>query len=133
MARPDGAPATFETNILTHDRERWARNEGLFSACADLALGGPTWGWIDFALSATRRLQRGEGVARIRVPVAIVAAGEERLVDNAALRRVAERVPDARFVEIPGAYHEILQETDTLQAPFWAAFDDLATKAGGWT
>ena len=50
-------------------------------------------------------------MTRIAIPVTIVAAGEERLVDNAALRRVAGRMPGARFVEIPGAYHEILQET----------------------
>ncbi len=126
LARPDGPPETFETNILTHDRERWSRNQALVAAQSDLALGGPTWGWIDFALTATARLQQGAGVTRIGVPVTIVAAGEERLVDNAALRRVAERTPGACFVEIPGAYHEILQETDALQAPFWAAFDDLA-------
>lgn len=126
LARPDGPVETFETNILTHDRDRWARNQALVEACPDLALGGPTWGWIDFALSATRRLQRGKGATRISIPVTIAAAGEEKLVDNAATRRVAARIPHARYLEIPGASHEILQETDALQAPFWAVFDDLA-------
>lgn len=119
----------FEANILTHDRARYARNEAQVAACPDLALGSPTWGWLDFAFSATSVLQRGAGVTRIAAPVTIVAAGEERLVDNAASRRVAARVPAARFVEIPGAYHEILQETDPIQALFWREFDDLAGRA----
>ena len=31
-----------------------------------------------------------------------------------------------RYSEIPGAYHEILQETDDIRAAFWGAFDAAA-------
>ena len=129
LARADaGLTETFETNILTHDPVRYARNVAQVEACADLALGGPTWGWIDFALSATHLLQTGPGVPKITIPVTIAAAAEEKLVDNTGSRRVAERFATARYVEIPGAYHEILQELDPVQAPFWAEFDALAAK-----
>ena len=128
-ARPDsGVPEVFETNILTHDLARWTRNAAQVAACPDLALGGPTWGWIDFALSATEQLQRGGGVPRIAIPVTVAAAAEERLVDNAKSRLVTARFASGKFVEIPGAYHEILQELDALQAPFWNEFDALAGK-----
>ena len=123
------AGQAFEANVLTHDRARWERNEAQTAAWPELALGDPTWGWLDFALSATRALQAGPGVARITIPVTLVIAGEERLVDNAAARRVAGRLPHGRLVEIPGAYHEILQETDAVRAVFWQAFDELADKA----
>lgn len=126
LARAAGPEETFANNILTHDEARWRRNQEQVAACPDLALGGPTWGWLDFALRATERLQTGEGAARITIPVMIAAAAEERLVDNAAVRRVAARLPNARLVEIAGAYHEILQERDEIQAPFWEAFDALA-------
>jgi lysophospholipase len=129
--RAAGEPTPFEANILTHDPVRYARNEAQIAACPDLALGSPTWGWLDFAFSATSVLQRGAGATRIAALVTIVATGEERLVDNAASQRVAARVPAARFVEIAGAYHEILQETDAIQALFWREFDDLAEKVGG--
>ena len=36
------------------------------------------------------------------------------------------RLRRGRYVEIPGAYHEILQETDDVQAVFWREFDALA-------
>jgi lysophospholipase len=122
------AGQTFEGNILTHDRPRWERNEALFAAWPELAVGDPTWGWLDFALSATSTLQTGPGVPRIAIPVTIVIAGDERLVDNAGARRVAGRLPNARLVEIPGAYHELLQDTDVVRAAFWREFDALAER-----
>jgi len=122
-----GGPAVaFENNILTHDRARHERNEALVAACPDLALGGPTWGWLDFAFSAIGVLERGAGVTRIARPVTVVAAGDDRLVDNVGLRRVTARVPGARYIELGEAYHEILQETDALRSGFWREFDDLA-------
>ncbi len=68
--------------------------------------------------------------SRSETGFSIAAAGEERLVDNAGSRKVAARCPSARFVEVPGAYHEILQELDVLQAPFWAEFDARSAKLG---
>jgi lysophospholipase len=128
--RETPGPETFEANVLTHDHARWTRNTDQVTAYPELRVGPPTWGWLDFAFQATDRLQRGAGVTRIAAPVTVVAAGEDRLVDNAALERVTARVPDGRFVTVPGAYHEILQETDALQAPFWSEFDRLAERAG---
>jgi lysophospholipase len=120
-----GEPAPFSGNALTHDRPRYERNIGQLLACPDLILGAPTWGWLDFAFIATTRLAKGDGVLRVTVPVMIVAAGDDLIVDNAGSRRVASRLAKGRYEEIPGAYHEILQETDELQAPFWSLFDQL--------
>jgi lysophospholipase len=125
------ADQAFETNIVTHDRAHWDRNEALIAAWPDLALGDPTWGWLDFALSATRALQTGPGVPRIAIPVTVVIAGDEQLIDNAGARRVAGRLKDGRLIEIPGAYHELLQETDAVRAVFWREFDELVERVVG--
>jgi lysophospholipase len=122
LAVRETATEPFAANILTHDPGRYARNLDQVVQHPDLAVGPPTWGWLDFAFSATDRVARGQETPRITTPVSIIAAGEERLVDNAAARRVAARIPGARFAVAPGAYHELMQETDALQAPFWAAF-----------
>jgi lysophospholipase len=123
------APTPFEANVVTHDRARYARGEAQLSACPDLALGAPSWAWLEFAFSATAFLARDPGVRGIAIPVTVVAAGQDLLVDNRALKAVTARLPAGRYVEIPGAYHEILQETDDLQAPFWVEFDRLARSA----
>jgi lysophospholipase len=122
-------PESFASNVLTHDEARYRRNGDQVAAWPQLQVGPPTWGWLDFAFAATARLARGPGTAAIAIPLTIVAAGEERLVDNAAAERVAARLPGARFVTVPGAYHELLQETDAVQAQVWAEFDALAARA----
>jgi lysophospholipase len=119
----------FEDNILTHDRRRYDRNQAQLAACPDLALGGPTWGWLDFAFRAMGELERGVGVTSIEIPVLVVAAGDDRLVDIEVQRRVTRRFPEGRFVEIPRAHHELFQERDDLRAVFWRAFDSLAADA----
>jgi lysophospholipase len=126
VATPSGPPATFETNVLTHDPARWARNNGLFEIHPDLALGSPTWGWLKFAFQAFRVLEAGAGVTRVAIPVTVLGAGDDRIVDLAGVRQVAARFPKGRYVEVPGAFHEILQETDALRAVFWREFDALA-------
>jgi lysophospholipase len=93
-------------------------------AAPELQLGGVTWGWVWFALQLARRLEAT--TARVSVPVSLITASEERLVDNRAARTFADRVPGARYLEIEGAYHEILMETDAVRARFWAEFDAVA-------
>jgi lysophospholipase len=116
-------PTPFEANLLTHDPRRYARNTQQVEQHPELALGPPTWGWLQFAFAATGELQRGDGPPKVTTPVTVVAAGADRIVDNNLVRLVASRFPHGRYLEIPGAYHEILQETDPIRAQFWQAFD----------
>jgi lysophospholipase len=118
---------TFETNILTHDRRRYLRNVAQVKAEPELGLGSGTWGWLDFAFAASAWLKRDPRVARLDIPVVVLGAAEERLVDNADQRQIVARIPKGRWLEVPGSYHEILQETDDVRAVFWREFDGLAS------
>lgn len=115
----------FETNILTHDRRRYQRACDLLKAEPQLALGAPTWGWLDFALKATAELARPERLKHITVPVIILSAEEDKLVDNAAQQAAARHLPQGKFIKVPGAYHEILMESDDMRNFFTKAFDAL--------
>jgi lysophospholipase len=119
-------PEPFETNVLTHDPARYARNVEQITLHRDLALGPPTWGWLDFAFAAIAELRGGAGVAAVPIPVTVIAAGADRLVDNRVVRLVTDRFPRGEYIEIAGAHHEILQETDAIRAVFWREFDALA-------
>lgn len=119
----------FERNILTHDAGRYERYRAQLAACPDLAIGAPTWGWLAFAFDCARRLARPEAARAATLPMTIVTAGDDRLVLNAAALRYAKAAPDARPVEIAGAYHEVLMETDARRALAWRAFDELAARA----
>jgi lysophospholipase len=117
--------ATFEGNVLTHDPVRHARAWGLIAAEPKLALGAPTWGWIDFCLRATAYLARPDALRNVTAPVVIVSAEDDRLVDTAAQAAAARHLPQGKFINVPGAYHEILMETDPMRNIFLRALDAL--------
>lgn len=114
---------TFESQTLTHDRTRWERTQTLIRSHPELRLGGFTWGWIGFALALSRRMQRPQAAAAIAIPLTVVAAGEDHLCRSADAKAVTDRAPKGRYVEVAGAWHEVLMETDERRAVFWDAFD----------
>jgi lysophospholipase len=122
----DPFSGTLQSDRLTHDPVRHDRTYNQLHANRDLALGNVTWGWIDSAMRAMEWLSRPDVLAKVTIPVTIVGAGVDRLVKNAAQQAAVAHLPKGRFVEIPGAFHEILMETDALRAPFWREFEALA-------
>ncbi|MGE3303304.1 MAG: alpha/beta fold hydrolase [Hyphomonadaceae bacterium] len=116
----------FKRNPVTHDRERHARAQALVLAEPRLALAGVTLGWIDAASEAIEGFRQPGALAHVRIPVVVLSAGEDTLVDNEGHDVVAKLLPQARQAHVAGAKHEILMERDELRDQFWRAFDDLA-------
>jgi lysophospholipase len=122
-ARTPLADSPFEGNPLTTCPERFAHDRAWIRHRPDLLCGGATWGWLRAATASIAELHRPDLAARLTVPLLIVLAGDERLVDNPAARAFAARLPQASLIELPGARHELLRETDAIRGAFWAAFD----------
>jgi lysophospholipase len=120
----------FEKTILTHDARRYERYRGQLRACPDLALGGVTWGWLAFALDCAARLARPSVARKATLPLTVLTAGDERLVLNAPSRKYAQHAPQGRYIEVAGAFHELLTETDPRRALVWCEFDALVERAG---
>lgn len=118
----------FEGNALTHDERRFDRHRAQIRANPDLALGAPTYGWVDFALRATAYLAQPERLRGVTIPVEIVSAGDDKLVDNAAQAAAVRNLPQGRLITVPGAYHEILMERDDMRNIFLRVFDALTGK-----
>ncbi|MEO6340432.1 MAG: alpha/beta hydrolase [Caulobacteraceae bacterium] len=127
LARTDPVSIPFERNVLTHDEARWRRYRAQLEAWPDLRVGGVTWGWLDFALQATTRMAVDPRVPGLGANLTVFTAEEERVVENDATLAFATRA-GARLVEVKGALHEILMETDERRAVFWAEFDRLADR-----
>jgi lysophospholipase len=128
MAGRDPLKLSFEDNIVTSDRARFARNQSYLAAKNDIRLAGPTWGWLEAAYrSMGRTMSKGYPDA-ITTPLLVIAAGRDRVVDTSAAREFASRLPNGRYLEISEAEHEILMETDTIRRQFWDAFDAFAAK-----
>jgi len=111
--------------LLTSDSARFAAEEALLEANPSLKLGGVTLGWLDTALRSCDALARPGFARRIEADCLFLLGGADRVVDNAAAKRLAARMSLARVEEIPGARHEILRERDDLRDRVFAAIDDF--------
>ena len=112
-----------ERSMLTSCASRHAADLALLRGNPHLVTGGASWGWIRAAMASIAVLRRPDVLQRITTPVLVLLAGEDRLVDNAAARRFAQRLPHGTLVELPGARHELLREHDRHRLPAWAAVD----------
>jgi len=113
----------FEGNKLTTCAVRHEADLALVRAEPGLALGGVTWGWLRAAMASVAALRDRRVLARIDMPVLVAMAGDERIVDNAAIRRFAVRLPRGKIVKIEGARHELLREADGFRSLLWSAID----------
>jgi lysophospholipase len=113
----------FHNNLLTSDPERFYDAQAAITAAPHLATGGVTWGWLSATFRSIDILSEPGYVKRIRTPVLMVCAQNDRIVTRKAQETISSQLPDSRLMVIPEARHEILKESDAVRAVFWDAFD----------
>jgi len=64
------------------------------------------------------------------VPLLLLSAGGDRLVDPHGHAALAARLKRGEHLTIAEARHEIMMEIDPIRARFWQAFDRLAKGVG---
>jgi lysophospholipase len=62
-------------------------------------------------------------MARLKVPMLVIAAGNDQVVSTSAVEAYAGHLRLGSLLTIDGAAHEILQEADLYREQFLAAFD----------
>lgn len=122
----------FEGNTLTSDRIRFERARKVLQAAPQLGIGSPTNGWTYAAFRSMRELQAPSFAGRIKVPVLMFSASDDRIADLRAIQNFAARARMCQLTEITGARHEILQENDRFREEFWAAFDAFIPGTKEW-
>ncbi|TMJ06034.1 MAG: alpha/beta hydrolase [Alphaproteobacteria bacterium] len=113
----------FPGNKLTSDPVRYARTAAILEAEPSLAIGSPTVAWLDAAFKAMNEFADPHYASRLRQPLLLVAAGQDRVVSTPATGAFALRLRAGSHLVIPGARHELLMEQDRYREQFWAAFD----------
>ncbi|TPJ44201.1 alpha/beta hydrolase [Mesorhizobium sp. B2-5-13] len=113
----------FEVNKVTSDPQRYRRNTRIYEEYPQLALGGPTVRWLQAAAKASEAISDPDFMARIQVPLLIIAAGADQVVSTKAVEAYARNLRLGSLLMIDGAKHEILQEVDLYREQFLAAFD----------
>lgn len=119
-ARPREAKP-FEQNMVTTDKKRYARNAALFAKKPDLFLGGPTASWVSAAAQAIRQVRSESYLASLHMPILMLIAGKDRVVDNQVIHEVSNMIPGGKTIPIDGANHEILQDKDYYREQAMAA------------
>lgn len=113
----------FRNNPLTGDHGRFSDEVREIEANPDLALGGVTFGWLAAALASIDTLRQPGYAEQIGQPVLMVSGAEDHVVSRKAQKKICRRIPQCHRIDIPGARHEILKETDDIRNRFWEAFD----------
>ena len=123
--KPGALPAD-RINLLTHDTLRYADEVWWREARPEIAMGPGSWGWVDAAYVSMRRLNRPCVLEQVKLPVLLLSADRDRLVDSRAIERAALRLPRGELVRFgPDARHELLREEDRLRDRALAAIDDF--------
>jgi lysophospholipase len=113
----------FEDNLITSNPKRFLDAQVAIGEAPHLATGGVTWGWLFATFRSINILRDPEYVNRIRIPMLMICAGNDRIVSRKAQETIGAQLPNSRLMVIPEARHEILKETDAIRAVFWEAFD----------
>ena len=102
------APIPFEDNALTTDTAQHAYMERQTREHPELALGGPSYGWVRQALRETAELM---AMPPLDLPVVTVMGDLEQIVSPEAARARMASWPRGRYLGIDGARHEVLMES----------------------
>lgn len=123
----DPARIKFAGNPLTGDRQRFDAIHTAIAANPAVALGGPTYGWLNAAFESIGTLSRLPQGSPRTCPVLMCTAMSDTVVSVSAQTEMAALLPDCEQVRIDGARHEALFETDAIRQTFWQAFDRFTT------
>lgn len=111
-------PATTATRqaLLTHDVPRYEDEIFWQTTRPDLLLGPPSWRWVIQAFDSTRRLRDDPRLKAMPVPVLMIVAEADKLVNPKAALQVAGKLKNARVVRFgKEAAHEVLREVDSVR------------------
>lgn len=112
----------YLTGKYSHDGNRIRLQDSWFTKCENLRVGSPTTRWLYEAVKSCARVNKPSYLQGIGVPTLLAAAGDDEIVSNPHIKAAATALGNGRYVEIPGALHEILMESDDIRGNFLSQF-----------
>jgi lysophospholipase len=115
---------------LTHSADRyedeqwWRRHDPM------LDIGPPTWGWLRDSWQSIAGLFRPGVLEQIRTPALLLCAETDPLVITSAVKRAAQRLPNAKIRCNAEASHELLREVDPIRLWALAEIDGFLEQVG---
>lgn len=106
----------FQGNVLTTDREMWDYMRRQVAEVPDLALGGPSIGWLKAALRECASLA---AMPAPKVPVICALGTAEKVVDVPPVHLRMASWANGQLDLYPGAEHEIMMEGPAARKRFF--------------
>ncbi len=125
QAQRNGQPVPFRTNKLTSDPNRYQLWATYFENHQRMRVGAPTFGWISAAIRAMKFVN--DNAQHLNIPTLVVACGADSIVTPQSNQKFAQDA-QADFMNVAGAFHEVLLERDEFRDQFWAGFDSFLKK-----
>ncbi|MDF2178696.1 alpha/beta fold hydrolase [Aliiglaciecola sp. CAU 1673] len=110
IGQADYMALPFALNQLTHSPVRYKIFREEYDKEPKLKLGGVTFQWLSAAIKAMDKIE--QQAHRLKVPVLVLQAGADLVVDNARQDAVCALMPHCRMETFAGAKHELLMEED---------------------
>ena len=79
---------------------------------------GATFGWAVASLRATREVIRYAG--NIKIPVCVMTAGDDHLIDPAGYESFKEKLPSAKFYHYERSRHEIFNSDEETRKQYFS-------------
>ncbi|MEX4460181.1 alpha/beta hydrolase [Haemophilus influenzae] len=103
----------LEYNELTFCKTRMKWMNRINRKNPAIHLGGPTFRWVHLCLNAIKRLPKV--IPKIEIPILILQAEKEKIVDNNNLEKLTALFPNAQCKVVLNAKHEVLFEKDNVR------------------
>jgi lysophospholipase len=116
----------FKHNPLTSDISKFEKSKKIAVENPQLAIGGVTFGWLNASLDSIDLLNQPGYLENITTRILLFSAEKDRVVCNNAQKRLCQRLPNCKFIEVSGSRHEIFQEKDIIQKQFWNIFEHFS-------
>lgn len=113
----------FEKTHLTHSFENYMRQQSFVTQNRSFALGGPAFAWVNESIKAMQKLP--EAAKKVKVPVLLVQAEHDTVVDNNAQNIVATNLENCRKTLIGKGFHELLNEEKEIYEKTVSAISDF--------
>ena len=124
-------PYTTETraSLLTHDPDRYADEIWWQTHDSSILTGPPSWRWVVEGFRSIRELAADPRLQAIPVPILMLVAEHDGLIDAGAALALAPNLPDVHLVTFgKESAHEILREVDAVRDRALGEIDAFLTK-----
>ena len=110
----DDTDWNFDTNVLTHSKNRFEITKKAFDKEPRTKLGGPSVRWVEQACLAGKRSITNAN--KIKIPTLLLQAQEDKIVNKEPqLEFCMNAAPYCIAYQIDGAYHELFVEKDSIR------------------